>query len=146
MAGAMGRQRCKHETNAAKLVGRLLPRTFGGQLGDGRRPEHQSVGAGKVAHLNVTQRSTSKQEVEVKTLHHVMVLQQGGCHRQHGCMRLPKCQRDLLHQWLRALPGHLQDLSWAPALTQKRLSEGPIRTPANCMLPHGLPTTGIATW
>ena len=39
--------------------------TFGGQLRDGRRPEHQSVGAGKVAHLNVTQRSTSKQEVEV---------------------------------------------------------------------------------
>ena len=71
----------------------------------------------------------------MKTLHHVMVLQQGGCHRQHGCMRLPKCQRDLLHQRLRALPGHLQYLSWAPALTQKRLTEGPIRTPGNCMLP-----------
>ena len=71
---------------------------------DGRRPEHQSVGAGKVAHLNVTQRSTSKQEVEVKTSHRVMVLQQGGCHRQHDCMRLPKCQRDLLHLWPASAP------------------------------------------
>ena len=40
----------------------------------------------------------------------------------------------LLHQRLRALPGHLQYLSWAPALTQERLAEGPIRTPGNSML------------
>ena len=33
-----------------------------------------------------------------------------------------------------ALPEHLQYLSWAPALTQKRLTEGPIRTPGNCNL------------
>ena len=88
-----------------------------------------------MAYLNFTQRSTRKQEVEVKTLHHVMILQQGGCHRQHSCGRLPKCQRDLLHQRLRALPGHLQYLSWAPALTQEHLAEGPIRTPGNSMLP-----------
>ena len=68
-----------------------------------------------MAYLNFTQRSTRKQEVEVKTLHHVMILQQGGCYRQHSCRSLPKCQGDLLHQRLRALPGHLQYLSWAPA-------------------------------
>ena len=65
-----------------------------------------------MAYLNFTQRSTRKQEVEVKTLH-VMILQQGGCYRQHSCRSWPKCQGGSL-QRLRALPGHLQYLSWAP--------------------------------
>ena len=45
-----------------------------------------------MAYLNFTQRSPRQQEVKVKTLHNVMILQQGGCRRQHSCRRLPKCQ------------------------------------------------------
>ena len=81
MAGAMGRQRCKHETSAAKLVGGCCRGRLVGSLGMGADPNTSLLGAGQVAHLNVTQRSTSEQEVEVKTLHHVMVLQQEECHR-----------------------------------------------------------------
>ena len=88
-----------------------------------------------MAYLNFTQRSPRQQEVKVKTLHNVMILQQGGCRRQHSCRRLPKRQRDLLDQRLRALPGHLQYLPWAPALTQERLADGTIRKPGHSMLP-----------
>ena len=108
MAGAMGRQRCKHETNAARLVGGCCRGRLVGSLGMGADPNTSLGRAGKVAYLNFTQRSPRKQEVKVKTLHHVMILQQGGCRRQHSCRRLPKCQQDLLYQRLRALPEHLQ--------------------------------------
>ena len=38
MAGAMGRQRCKHETNAAKLVGGCCRGRLVGSLGMGADP------------------------------------------------------------------------------------------------------------
>ena len=95
-----------------------------------------------MAYLNFTQRSTRKQEVEVKTLHYVMILQQGGC--DSTVAGVCRNARGLLHQRLRALSGYLQYLSWAPALTQERLADPSGRRGTACC--PGLPTTGIATW